>query len=185
MGSGIWGRCCGGSGAGGVCGTTCQVGLRLMAEGGWVGGCVRWEPWQTRTRLRLSKAQTNSRGSQWGSRRRKTSNKQASREGFFFLFFSLLSNSNKEPFKMYLLKYHNRAQMGLTFIDKVQCSDSIRGALSLPLEQQSNLKTSCSDSVLMEVHHWSVSANYFFATSRSHRTLQYAAVRMPGLQLAA
>lgn len=64
--------------------------------------------------------------------------------------------------------------MGLTFIDKVQCSDSIRGAPSLLLEQQSNLKTSCSDSLLMEVHHWSVSANYFFATSRSHRTLQYA-----------
>lgn len=75
---------------------------------------------------------------------------------------------------MYLLKYHNRAHMGLTFIDKVQCSDSIRGTLSLPLEQKSNLKTSCSDSLLMEVHHLSISANYFFATARSHRTLQYA-----------
>lgn len=158
-----------------MCGTMCQVGLRLMAEGGWVGGSVRWEPWQTRTRRRLSKAQTHSRGSQWGSRRRNTSNKQASREGVFF--FPLLSNSNKEPFKMYLLKYHNRAHMGLTFIDKVQCSDSIRGALSLPLEQQSNLKTSRLDIFLMEEHLLSVSANYFFATSRSHRrlrTLQYA-----------
>lgn len=78
---------------------------------------------------------------------------------------------------MYLLKYHNRAHMGLTFIDKVQCSDSIRGALSLPLEQQSNLKTSRLDIFLMEEHLLSVSANYFFATSRSHRrlrTLQYA-----------
>lgn len=99
VGSGIWGRCCGEVWV--EHRTTCQVSLRLK-EGGWWIGWVRWMRLADKNQTEPLQELRHTHGVLSGA---EEEGKQEQRSiSSRVVFFSLLSNNSKEPFKMCLFE---------------------------------------------------------------------------------